>query len=152
MRLREARWPDLSAMAELEARSFPVDAWTPATFWAEHAARPRRSYVVALDGAGVLRGYAGLDLAGDVADVMTLAVDPQVRGTGLGARLLEELHTRAAAAGASAVMLEVRGDNAPALALYTSRGYREVRTRHGYYRAVAGGPAVDAVVMRKELS
>ncbi|MFC6422670.1 ribosomal protein S18-alanine N-acetyltransferase [Ornithinimicrobium tianjinense] len=138
-------------MAEIEARSFPADAWPPATFWAEHAARPRRSYVVAIDEHRVV-GYAGLDLAGDVADVMTVTVHPDRRGTGLGAHLLEELHTRARAAGAAAVMLEVRADNGPARGLYGSRGYAVVHTRSGYYRSADGGPSVDALIMRKELS
>lgn len=151
MRLRDAGWRDLAGMADLEARSFPVDAWSAATFWAEHAGRPRRSYVVALDDADQLCGYAGLDLAGEVADVMTIAVDPGHRGSGLGARLLEELHTRASAAGAGAVMLEVRADNAAARALYSAHGYTVVHTRSGYYPSSAGEPAVDALVMRKEL-
>lgn len=151
MRLRDAGWRDLVAMADLEARAFPVDAWRPATFWAEHASRPRRTYVVALDDAEQLRAYAGLDLAGEVADVMTIAVDPDQRGTGLGGRLLEELHTRASAAGAAAVMLEVRADNAAARHLYSTRGYTVVHTRSGYYPSSGGEPAVDALIMRKEL-
>jgi ribosomal-protein-alanine N-acetyltransferase len=152
MRLRDAGWRDLASMAALEARAFPVDAWSAGTFWAEHAARPRRSYVVAVDDAGEVAGYAGLDLGGEVADVMTIAVDPDRRRTGLGARLLEELHTRAGAAGASAVMLEVRADNGSARRLYATHGYALLRTRRGYYRAADGTSAVDALVLRKELS
>lgn len=151
MRLRDADWRDLAPMAEIEARSFPADAWGAATFWAEQAARPRRSYVVAVDDDRVV-GYAGLDLTGDVADVMTVTVDPDRRGTGLGGHLLEELHTRGRAAGAAAVMLEVRADNTPARGLYGSRGYAVVHTRPGYYRSADGGPSVDALIMRKELS
>lgn len=148
-RLREVGWRDLGPMTDLERRAFPDDAWSEATFWAELAGRPRRSYVLAEDDDG-LAGYAGLDLTGDVADVMTVAVDPGRRGQGLGARLLADLHRRATAAGATSVMLEVRADNAPARGLYESRGYAVVHTRPGYYRSTAG-PSVDALVMRKEL-
>ncbi|WP_122263293.1 ribosomal protein S18-alanine N-acetyltransferase [Ornithinimicrobium cerasi] len=151
MRLRDAAWRDLAGMAELESRCFPVDPWSPATFWAELAGRPRRSYVVAVDDVGELAGYAGLDLSGDLADVMTIAVDPARRGSGLGARLLEELHTRAGAGGAAAVMLEVRADNGPARSLYAAHGYRVLRARPGYYRSANGTPSVDALVLRKEL-
>ncbi|AXH98213.1 ribosomal-protein-alanine N-acetyltransferase [Ornithinimicrobium avium] len=141
-------------MAELEARCFPHDGWSAQTFWAELAQRPRRSYWVAVDGTAgeeELAGYAGLDVAGDLADVMTVAVDPGRRGTGLGARLLETLHARAVDAGAVAVLLEVRADNEPARALYSTRGYRVVRTRRGYYRSAGAASPVDALVMRKEL-
>lgn len=148
VQLREPRWRDIPRMVSLDRAAFTDDPWDAPTFWAELAGRPRRHYVVA-DGCGTvpeLQGYAGLDLGGDVADVMTLAVHPDARGAGLGGRLLEHLHQQARAAGAAGVMLEVRADNAAARALYQTRGYRVVHTRPRYYR---GG--VDALVMRKEL-
>ena len=98
-----------------------------------------------------LLGYAGLDLSGDVADVMTVAVDPRARGRGVGAMLLTGLHSLARGAGARSMMLEVRADNDSALGLYRTRGYEVVRTRRGYYRDPSGGPARDALIMRKEL-
>ncbi len=154
MTVREATWRDLSAMARLEQRCFPHDAWSEATFWAELAQRPRRCYWVAVDDAhdgGEVVGYAGLDVAGDLVDVMTVAVDPRRRGSGLGTRLLETMHGRAEDAGARAVLLEVRADNHGARSLYAARGYQVVRTRPGYYRSAGGAPPVDALVMRKEL-
>lgn len=136
-------------MSRLEHVVFPDDAWSEASWWAELAQRPRRAYLVAEEGD--LLGYAGLDLGGQVADVMTIAVAPQARGRGLGTTLLAQLHRLAGCAGAGSVMLEVRSDNAPALALYQAGGYEVVRTRRGYYRDPSGGPARDAVIMRKEL-
>lgn len=153
--LREADWRDVAAMAQVERRAFADDPWTEHSLWGELALRPRRTYLVADstgDGpGGRLWGHAGLDLAGEVADVMTIAVDPDARGQGLGGRLLAALHERALAAGADAVMLEVRADNVAARGLYESRGYRTVSTRRGYYRDPGGAPPVDALVLRKEL-
>ena len=143
---REARWTDVPDLVELEARLFPDDAWSQASWWRELAERPRRDYVVVDDDAGVI-AYAGLDHGGEVADVMTLAVAPRARGRALGATLLEELERRARERGAAWVMLEVRADNAPALVLYEGAGYDVLATRRGYY---APG-AVDALVMRKAL-
>ena len=147
-RLREAGWRDIPRLADVERAAFADDPWDEPTLWAELAQRPRRHYVVADDGSGEngLQGYAGLDLGGDVADVMTVAVHPEARGTGLGARLLEHLHAVARSAGADGIMLEVRADNGAARGLYDTRGYQVVHTRPRYYR---GG--VDALVMRKEL-
>jgi [ribosomal protein S18]-alanine N-acetyltransferase len=155
VRLREATWRDLARMARLEAACFPVDAWSEATFWSELAHRPGRSYWVAVDPdaleEGELAGFAGLSTTDEVAEVMTVAVSPDHRGAGLGGRLLEVLHDRAADAGSTAVMLEVRADNGSARGLYQARGYRVVHTRRGYYRSEQGAAAVDALVMRKEL-
>jgi len=144
--LRELRWPDVPELVDLERELFAHDAWSAPTWWAELAARPRRDYVAVADGNGVL-GYAGVDHGGDVADVMTIAVAPRGRGTGLGQRLLAELEVRAAARGAASVMLEVRADNAAALALYDRSGYALLSTRRRYYQP----GDVDALVLRKLL-
>ena len=112
---RPMRWQDLPAVHRIEVGSFEQDPWSLGSFWGELAARPRRDYVV-LEGESVL-GYAGLDLAGETADVMTIAVDPQLRGQGHGVALLEWLLRRAAHAGTSQVMLEVRADNEAAIGL-----------------------------------
>ena len=53
-------------------------------------------------------------------------VAPEVRGLGLGRRLLGSLESRAAAAGARTARLETNGALTEAIALYRSAGYREV--------------------------
>jgi ribosomal-protein-alanine N-acetyltransferase len=92
-------------------------------------------------------GYAGLDVAGEVADVMTIAVAPTAQGRGLGHRLLEELVTRAQARGAEWLVLEVRADNARARSMYEKRGFSVLQVRPRYYQP----GDVDAVVMRLAL-
>lgn len=92
-------------------------------------------------------GYAGLDVAGSTADVMTIAVTPEARGTGLGRRLLDHLVTAATHAGAEALLLEVRADNDPALRLYERAGFDRLTVRRRYYQP----SDVDAVIMRKLL-
>ena len=144
--LREMTWRDIPRLAELERELFATDAWSEATWWNELAGRPRRSYVV-LDGADGIDGYAGVDLGGEVADVMTVAVAPDRRGQGLGDRLVGELLRRAASGGAGSVMLEVRADNDPARGLYERHGFEEVAVRRRYYQP----EGVDAVVMRRRL-
>ena len=144
--LRDAHWADVPALAGLERALFAADAWSQPTWWAELAARPRRDYVVLSEGDGLL-GYAGLDHAGDAADVMTVAVAPGARGRGLGRVLLAELERRALARGAAHVILEVRADNEAARALYDRSGYAVVNTRRRYYQP----GDVDALVMRKSL-
>lgn len=146
MTVRELGWPDLPAVEALEGELFPADAWPSASWWAELAARPRREYVVALEGAGVL-GYAGLDHGGEASDIMTIAVAPAAQGRGIGRILLQELEERAVSRGAEVVLLEVRADNAAALALYLSSGYAVIQTRRRYYQP----GDVDALVMRRFL-
>lgn len=144
--VREVRWQDLEHLADLEVELFGSEAWSLASWWGELAGRPRREYLLAEDEGGVA-GYAGLDHGGEVSDVMTIAVLPRVRRTGLGRRLLEELADRARRAGAQRLLLEVREDNAAARALYAARGFELLQTRRGYY---PGG--VDAHVLALDLT
>ena len=145
--LREVTWRDIPRLAELERELFADDAWSEATWWTELAGRPRREYVVVEASAGI-EGYAGLDHGGDVADVMTVAVAPAFRGQGVGGLHVRDLVSRAESSGATALLLEVRADNEPALALYRRQGFVPVSRRHRYYRH-AHGHDVDAVVMRR---
>ncbi len=105
----------------------------------------------ALDPAsGRLRGFVLARLAADEAEILTVAVDPAVRGKGVGRALLAENLRQAARAGARAMFLEVDQDNASALALYIRLGFVQVGQRSGYYRRDDGSRAT-AVVMRKTL-
>lgn len=142
--LRDLEWTDLAHLAGLEQQLFADDAWSEATWWSELAGRPRRDYVVAKTSDGTIAGYAGLDLSGDVADVMTIATSPGHQGRGTGRLLLAELVRRATAHGADAVLLEVRADNDAARRLYDRAGFEVISVRRRYYQP----HDVDALVMR----
>ena len=146
--LREIAWPDLATLASLEAELFEADAWSEATWWAELAQRPRRDYVIAVDGGDDrIIGYAGLDHGGSTADVMTIAVRTAYRGRGVGDALLGELVRRAGARGAEALLLEVRADNVSAQTLYARHGFEQIAVRRRYYQP----GDIDAIVMRRML-
>jgi ribosomal-protein-alanine N-acetyltransferase len=66
----------------------------------------------------------------------------------LGHVILGELESRAAAGGASGVLLEVRADNAAALALYDRAGWRQVHVRRRYYQP----EDVDALILAKTVA
>lgn len=150
--LRDVRWQDIPQLAALERELFGDQAWSEATWWSELAGRPRRDYLVDTDPAGpvdadAILGYAGLDVSGEVADVMTVAVAPAAQGHGLGRRLLDQLVARARAQGAQWLMLEVRADNLAARSLYEKRGFSVLQVRPRYYQP----GDVDAMVMRLAL-
>jgi len=142
--LRDLEWTDLAHLADLEQELFADDAWSEATWWSELAGRPRRDYVVATAPDGTIAGYAGLDVAGDVADVMTIATVPGHQRRGTGRVLLAELVRRATVHGVEAVLLEVRADNDAARRLYDRAGFEVISVRRRYYQP----GDVDALVMR----
>ncbi len=151
MSFRDLCSRDIDRLVALDARLFADDAWPASTWWAELAERPRREYIgwVTDDGDGTasLMAYGGLDLSGEAADVMTIAVAPEAQGRGLGARVLAELEARALARGAQHGLLEVRADNAAARSLYERAGWRELHVRRRYYQP----GDVDAIILGKAL-
>lgn len=143
MSVRPMRWWDIEPAAALEATLFPRDAWSAESFWSELAQYDSRHYVVA-ERAGTLVGYAGLAAAVGEADVLTVAVDTAEQGRGVGRRLLRELLAEADRRGCGDVLLEVRGGNEPAVALYERHGFERVGVRRRYYP-----DGEDAIVMRR---
>jgi len=132
----------------LEHAAFPTDAWSSSLMEAELVS-PHTAYFV-VESAGRIVGYGGVRaLAGSAdADVQTIAIDDAARGRGLGRALLVTLLTAARERGAREVFLDVRADNAPARALYSSEGFAEIGIRPRYYQP----DDVDAVVMRLDLA
>ncbi|MGB5863993.1 MAG: GNAT family N-acetyltransferase [Sulfitobacter sp.] len=85
-------------------------------------------------------------LAGE-SELITLAVSPEHQRRGIALSLLKRW-LEAVAAQAETAFLDVAADNDAALALYHNLSFERSGLRKGYY-ARAGGPAVDAVLMKR---
>ena len=79
--------------------------------------------------------------------ILNLAVHPEARRSGAGRALVQRILDDAAAHRAVSVTLEVRPENAAALALYRAMGFTEIGRRKHYY---ARGE--DAVIMERRLA
>jgi ribosomal-protein-alanine N-acetyltransferase len=136
--------------ARLHASAFAYP-WSGEEF-AVMLASPSTIGVAALDPSrATLRGFVVSRLGADEAEILTVAVEPAMRGAGVGRALVGEHLRQAANAGARAIFLEVDEHNAPALALYRRHGFVKVGERAGYYRR-PDGEAAKAIVMRKDLA
>lgn len=80
-----------------------------------------------------LLGYVMGEWQEGGAEIISLAVQAECRGQGLGRKLLQRLLARIGRAGASKVSLMVRADNQVAINLYRSMGFRRVRRVPAYY-------------------
>jgi ribosomal-protein-alanine N-acetyltransferase len=142
------RWWDVAPVMRLEHELFGDEAWTDTMLWSELAERATRRYLVAADGEEVV-GYAGLCAYGaDECYVQTIAVAAPAHRRGVGTALLTALLDEAARRGCRRVDLEVRADNAAAIALYERFGFTAVGRRRGYYQP----SGTDAIVMRREVA
>ena len=131
-------------MARLHARCFATPRpWTAAEFAAVTA---EQLCFTLIESDGFLIGRA----VADEAEILTLAVDPEARRRGTGARLVQGFLTEGQNRGAASAFLEVAANNQPAICLYLQAGFGEVGLRRGYYTSVDAA-AVDAVVMGRAL-
>ena len=125
--IRPARLADLSALTSLEAELFGVDAWSEKAV-REEIEGPGRRFVVADD----LSGYAVTVSAGDIVDLLRIAVRPSARRSGLATRLLDAVLEDTDHA--SRMLLEVSVSNSEALGFYVSRHFSVIDVRPHYYR------------------
>ncbi len=136
----------LDAVAALERLCFP-NPWSRAMF-AEELDNALSAYLVALDEAGTVVGYAGLQVILDEGTILNIAVHPDARRRGIASQLLQVFLNFAEGNHLAFLTLEVRASNYDAIALYGSRGFREVGRRKNYYEH----PREDALIMTKELT
>ena len=133
MTVEPATADDVAAVVRLEQVCQGADAWSEALVRdGVTGGLPTIHHLVAR-GPDVV-GYAVASLAGDVAELQRIGVDPRRRRDGLASALLTGVVELARADGAERVLVEVREDNAGALAFYAARGFTELARRPRYYR------------------
>lgn len=134
---------DLSAIRELEQVSFALDAWPLIEMIGVLSLPSIERWKAVADGE--LIGFIAADIRRrqGIAWIAMIAVHPDHRGRGIGARLMQTVEKRV---DMPRMRLSVRAGNTTALGLYASRGYEQVDVWPRYY---VGGE--DAIVMEKVL-
>jgi DNA-binding MarR family transcriptional regulator/GNAT superfamily N-acetyltransferase len=123
----DARFCIRSYFAELERRSgAPFDPLTGSTAEPDELRAPKGEMVVAYLRSEAVGCGALKHTAPQTTDIKRMWLAESARGLGLGRRLLRELETRAARAGARTVRLETSDLLHEAISLYGSAGYEEV--------------------------
>ncbi|MEI8393424.1 MAG: GNAT family N-acetyltransferase [Rhodospirillaceae bacterium] len=162
--IRPVRFTDVATLATLHAASFPDEAWSaddltsllsmPGGFgliaFSGTATLPEQAVMTACTApAEAARGFSLLRVAADEAELLTIAVLPDARRSGLGSRLLAAGMVGAAGGGAVTLFLEVADDNNAARALYQQAGFTKVGRRPGYYHR--GARTIDALILSRSL-
>jgi ribosomal-protein-alanine acetyltransferase len=132
--IERAGFGELPALCALAAASF-ADPWSECAF-AEELRAPEAIVLVARDAraaAGEVVGYLSARRAADELHVLSLGVAPARRRAGVASALLASSLAEAAARGARLAHLEVRAENAEALAFYEHFGFRALGRRRRYY-------------------
>lgn len=134
---------DLSAVLGIEQASFSTP-WNRDHFLHEIAAPHSYPYVV--ECGGVVAGYVCLTALFEEAQILDIAVAPDMRGRGLARMLMDYAIGLAIDKGAELLALEVRSTNRAAISLYERLGFIQCGVRARYYDGVD-----DALLMEKKL-
>lgn len=144
--IRPMRSEDVTIVAEIDRLSFSLP-WSERAFCYEIRENPTARPWVA-EWRGCVVGMLVLWLVLDEAHIATLAVHPDYRRRGIGARLLTTALEAARAEGAKRAFLEVRASNLAAQAMYAKLGFVADGRRLHYYK----DNGEDAVLMSLDMT
>lgn len=136
---------DADQVAAVEEQCFAMP-WSRQSFW-EEASHQETIYLLAIDrdNNDQVVGYVGCWVLSGEGDITNVAVAPAYRRKGVARKLLERLIELLKEQQVTAVTLEARASNTPAIVLYQSLGFKSVGLRPRYYT----NPVEDAEIMWK---
>lgn len=133
---------DLDAVLAIEAASFNNP--TTREWYERELKRPEVCFIYVLRTTDQpVAGFCAFWRVAEQIHINNLAIRPELRGQGLGSRLLQAVIAEATRLGASRATLEVRRSNLPAIRLYERAGFSEAGVRPNYYSK----PIEDALVL-----
>lgn len=133
--IRRAKLSDLNAIYEILSKT--DDPWTLGVVESELKSESSKAFVY-LGDEGAVQGFVDIKILYDEADLMHIAVSEDMRGQGIGAKLLAQAIE---ASEGKAIALEVRESNFKAINLYEKYDFLREGTRKNYYHGE------DAVLM-----
>jgi ribosomal-protein-alanine N-acetyltransferase len=149
MTVRTCAEDDLSAIYAIQLRCPQAAHWRQEDYL--HLARdPLGTILVAeVEDAKLPRivGFAAFHQVIDEAELHNIAIDPLYQRKGIARALLMAGIRGLRESGVCRLFLEVRASNQPALAFYTSAGFRILSPRRDYYH----DPTEDALVLARDI-
>lgn len=143
--LRKATPDDALAMYHIEETSFSIP-WSLQSIEEELHSDNRLYLLAEIDGQVI--GYAGAWLVLDEGQITNIAISPDYRRQGYGAKMTRKLVKLLTEAGMKEIFLEVRVSNIAAQAMYRRLGFTVKGLRKGYYEK----PKEDAMIMSVQVN
>jgi [ribosomal protein S18]-alanine N-acetyltransferase len=134
--------PLMQRLAEIEAKSFPGDAWSAHTI--ASYARDGGLWVARDTIGGEVAGFIVSRVHGGVATLADMAVDPAHRRKGIGEKLMTAAMKQAKADGATKARLHVEAQNLGAKRLYEKLGFETLSVCRNFYSGGRDGLLMEA--------
>lgn len=142
----------LQAVANIETLVQPHDAWTEQTL-AKMLAQDSTHIMIVYKPEGKadnnkVIGYCLYQIIFEQAEILRIGTHPDYQRQGIASQLFATLNNELINNKVESLLLEVRADNAPALALYERQGFVVIHKRKSYYQ-LPHQPAIDALIMQR---
>ena len=140
----------IQAVANIELLVQLHDAWTEQTL-VEMLVQDSVSMLLvyaAEERADKVIGYCLYQVLFEQAEILRIGTHPDYQRQGIASQIFAKLNTELKNNQVESLLLEVRADNAPAIALYEQQGFAVIHRRKDYYQ-VPHQPAIDALIMQR---
>ena len=135
----------IQAVADIEALIQPQDAWSYQIL-VDLLEQDSIDLLVVYQSDTVV-GYCLYQMMFEQAEILRIGTHPNYQRQGIASKLFARLNQQLQALTVESLLLEVRADNLPAIALYEQQGFETIHQRKGYYK-MPHKPVVDALVMK----
>ena len=142
----------IQAVANIELLVQPHDAWTEQTLVEMLVQDSMHMLIVykqedKADNNKVV-GYCLYQVVFEQAEILRIGTHPDYQRQGIASQIFAKLNAELKSNQVESLLLEVRADNAPAIALYEQQAFAVIHKRKGYYK-ISHQPAMDALIMQK---
>ena len=142
----------LQAVANIETLVQPEDPWTEQTL-AEMLAQDSTHIMIVYKPEGKadnnkVIGYCLYQVIFEQAEILRIGTHPDYQRQSIASQLFATLNNELINNKVESLLLEVRADYAPALALYEQQAFAVIHTRKNYYQ-LPHQPSVDALILQR---
>ncbi|MGP5175609.1 ribosomal protein S18-alanine N-acetyltransferase [Psychrobacter immobilis] len=142
----------LQAVADIEAIVQPQDAWGYQTL-VESLKQDSMHLLIVYEQKNnsinnTVTGYCLYQVIFEQAEILRIGTHPDYQRQGIASQIFARLNTELRRDQVESLLLEVRADNTPAIALYEQQEFALIHKRKGYYQA-PHQPAIDALIMQR---
>ena len=138
---------EIQAVTDIETLVQTQDAWNYQAF-SDLLEQDSISLMLVINSVGrKVVAYCLYQVVFEQAEILRIGTHPNYQRQGIASQLLMALNTELKANNVNSLLLEVRADNSPAIALYKQQGFMLIHCRKGYYQQPHHS-AIDALIMQ----